>query len=357
MARTAVVLGVAALGVVVGFGGASRAQQSPDEPAVERPLTDRVSLSVDGHAVAPADQVEIELLVLGSAEEGADAETGHRAKLRGVLKALSELKSSFDEDAAAAAAGARAPAKDPPRDEAPKDPAKSAPTKEAPAPAAPEKDAGAEPPSFAIEVREAASMIGVMPGVSYRSSKPGSTVSIATGVVVKMEGLATVSRPKLRKRLVKIIDTALEAGVESGTGDARLRPSLRFQVKDHEALREAAYKDAITKARERASRLARLGGRELGPLSGISETAWSLRANRAEYRGANNANQNRWVQVVHQQRRADGQGFAALMGPADEMTSAMTQLELEVTLSLEFELGRVTAAPETAPAAAPGPGK
>jgi uncharacterized protein YggE len=301
------VAGVAA-GILVVLAAGLHAQEAPKSPdPAPQAKTDRIALTVEGHARAPADEVSVEFVVLAQAEVAADVEPLHRAKLRSVLEALDELGKRFAEEARG-----KAPGSD-------------------------------EPPPFTVELEERGSMVNV---TGYMAGQPRtravSTVQLATVVACRMKGIASCSHVKLRKRLLRIVDVAIDSGAELGAPDARLRPAFRFQPKDAEALREQAYKEGLDLARERASRLARLANRDLGPVSGVTEAAWSVRGNRSDYRGPQNQNQPYpWRDAAHQQRRADAQGVAALMSPIDEATTTMTEVEIEVTLAVEYELGKV----------------
>jgi uncharacterized protein YggE len=300
---------LSALVVLSTLAAGLRAQEDSSRPPPEPAKSERINLTVDGHASAPADQVTLDLVVLAAAEVGADAESAHRSKLRSVLQGLDELKERLADEER---------------------------TKK-------QDGEGPEPPPYTVEVHEGSSSVlvsGYMQGANR--AKPVSSIQVATVLSVKIKNAAAASRLKLRKRLIRIIDAALDAGAEMGAPDWRLRPGIRFEPRDPEALREAAYQDALSRARERASRLARLAGRELGAVSGISEQAWSVRGNRSDYRGYVNYNQmptNLWNQ--HQLRRADSQGLGALVSPIDEMTTTLSEIEIDTTLAVEFELGRV----------------
>ena len=296
-----------ALVVLGGLAAGLRAQEAP-APRPDAPRADRLSLVVEGHASAPADKVTVDFVVQQNGEVGGDVESIHRTKLRSVLQALDELKEKLV-------------AEDKKR-----------------------KDTdGAEPPAYTVQLDERSSMLqvsGFMAGPARQ--RPTSAIQLATVISVRLEGAASSSRLKLRKRLIRIIDAAIDAGVEFGAPDWRFKPSVRFEPRDFEELREAAYKDALDRARDRATRLARLAGRELGAVSGVSETAWSIRGNRADFRGPYNPNvPQQWN--AHNQRRADAQGLGALMGPIDERTSTLTELELATTIAVEYELGKVIA--------------
>ncbi len=301
------VAGVAAAILVVLAAGL-HAQEAPARPETgPQARPDRVALSVEGHARAPADEVSVDLVVLAQAEVASDVEPAHRSKLRAVLEALDELGKRFEEETRGRT---------------------------------PEAD---EPPPFTIDIEERGSVVNVTGSMGGPNrTRPVSNIQLATVVACRMKGIASSSHVKLRKRLLRIVDAALDAGAEPGAPDARLRPGLRFRPKDPEGLREQAYKEGLDLARERASRLAHLAGRDLGPVSGVTEVSWSVRGNRGDYRGPVNQNQPYpWRDAAHQQRRADAQGVAALMSPIDEATTTMTEVEMAVTLAVEYELGKV----------------
>ena len=297
-----------AVGILVVLAAGLHAQEAPTAPQeAQATKTDRIALTVEGHARAPPDEVTIELVVLAQAELASDVEPLHRTKLRSVLDALGDLGKRLDEEARTKVAEAD------------------------------------DPPPFTVTVEERGSMVNVTGYMAGQNrTRPVSTVQLATVVSCRMKGIASCSHVKLRKRLLRIVDAGIDAGAELGAPDARLRPSFRFQPRDAEGLREQAYKEALDLARERASRLARLANRDLGPVSGVTETAWSVRGNRSDYRGPVNQNQPYpWRDAAHQQRRADAQGVAALMSPIDEATTNMTEVEIAVTLGVEYELGKV----------------
>jgi uncharacterized protein YggE len=175
-------------------------------------------------------------------------------------------------------------------------------------------------------------MIGVAGVKPNEETKTEGTISVATAVIVRMAGIAQVPRPRLRRRLARILDTAIDAGADSGANGIGTRPAFRFKVKDNEELREAAHREAVTLGKARAAKLAHLCGRELGVLSNVAETAWTLRG------GA-----------------ADAVGFDGAVGKLGnnklnnyEMTTSTTEIELEVQLELDFDLGKVIPE-ETAP--------
>jgi uncharacterized protein YggE len=254
--------------------------QDDDAPAAK---PDRLAFVVHGNATVPADQVDVEVAVEAAAEDAVTAEKKHREKLKSVVKALEELKKTYDEK---------------------------------------DKDRDPPLPGFSIELREGRSIMGVRNGTNPEPST--GSVSVGTCVVVRMKGIEQAPRPELRKRLAKIMDTAIEAGADMGQGGVGARPAFRFRAKDNEALREAAHKDALEKAKTRAARLARLAGRALGPVSSLTERAWRLRAG---------------------SQTQDAVGFDVVVGRLGnnvpnnhEMTVSSTEIELEVELALEYEL-------------------
>ncbi len=294
----------------------------------EIPL-ERLSMTVQGHAVVQADQVEIEVVVQAQGEDGDTAEKRHRSKLKSVQAALERLKASFEGKEVAPEKpvkkkGAKKAEED--EEEAPRPKKKS----EEEVPDA--DDDAPDPPSFSIELREGRSSIGVARNAQNPDGSPtDGSVTVATAVLLKMKGISDCSRAKVRKRLARILDTAIEAGADSGAGGVGSRPAFRFRAKDNEELRGLAQADAIKKGRARAKKLADLAGRELGPLKAIGETGWLLRSGSTE-------------QV----------GFDSVIGRIGnnklnnyEMSTSSSDIELECELTLEFELGG-----EKAPAAA-----
>jgi len=324
----------------------------------------RVSLTAHGTARKVADAVDIEFVVEASDEDATSAEKKHRDKLARLVKALKELKASIDERVHGAA-GKESPSGKPaeppagealPKKAATDDAPAARPKKKKPADdededeprdrkkhkASAEEDSDAdpvEPPTFSIELREGRSMLGVSRDNQNGQGTPTSSVTVATAVIVHMDGLAEVSRPRLRKRLAQILDKAIEAGADSGGVDSGgpighgVRPAFRFRVNDNEGLREAAYKEALRAGKRRAQSLARLAGRELGMLTSVQETSWNLRA------GADDT----------------GAGFDVMVGRVGnnrpnnhDLLTSTTEIELEVGVAIEYELGKpLPQAPET----------
>jgi uncharacterized protein YggE len=289
------------------------------------PVEDRISFVVQGTAAAPADQLEVELTVQAQGEDGESAEKRHRAKLKAVSEALDKLKADIDgknpaNDKKSARHRVR-PKKsgdDEDDDDADEDAKKKA-DKPEPAP----RDESPDPPSFSVDVREGRSTVGIGAGVSNDGTQTPPSVTVATAVFVRMKGIAQVSRAKLRRRVARILDTAIDAGADSGL-DGGTRPAFHFRAADNEDLRARAHEDALNRARPRAARLARLAGRELGKCTLVTELSWILRSG-----------------------KQDEVGFDSVIGKIGsnslnnyEMTTSTTEIEIESNVQVEFELGR-----------------
>jgi len=290
---------------------------------------DRLSFSVQGSARVPADQIDLEFTVEGSGEDGATAQKQLAEKLKKVSKALGKLKAEIEGKPAPADEEAEPKKKkakkkktdDDSDDDTPGPRAKPKEKTEEPPKA---KDEGPDPPSFSIEVKEGRSTVGVNYQANANGQPATDMVTMATCLIVKMKGIADVGREKLRKRLATILDTAIEAGADSGFNGAGVRPSFRFRAKDNEELRALAQEDAVKKGRARAKRLAAITGRELGKLKSVTESRWMLHSG-----------------------RTDEVGFDAVVGKIGsnmmnnyELTVSTTEIELECTLTLDFELGK-----------------
>ena len=114
--------------------------------------------------------------------------------------------------------------------------------------------------------------------------KPGS-LTISQQVKLTVSGLAELEQPAVIDLVVELMDGAKEAGIESsGAMDQQAVMMMRFgmggmaggggavfKLKDPEALRKAAMKDAVSKARKDAATLAELAGAKLGGVVAISD--------------------------------------------------------------------------------------
>ena len=339
--------------LLVGSARRTRAQDDGSVRLAPAP-TDRLTLTVHGKVNGVADEVEIEFVVEASNEEAAEAERLHRAKLKKVLKTLEELRQALagekaPESEKAAKAESHQPGsparddEDAPRVRKKKAHAADDDDEGAPGTSKAKKrhkpssdDADADAPEDAgdglqvpIVVREGRSIFGLSRDDGQQPTDKGTQVTVATAVLVVMKGIADAPRVALRKRVARIVDAAIEAGCDSGGVDSGgpvghgVRPAFRFKVKDNEALRDAAYKVAVSTGRARAEHLAHFAGREVETLSIVRETGWQLRA------GMND----------------DGVGFDVVVGRLGnnkpnnhDLLVSTTECELEVQLELEFQL-------------------
>jgi uncharacterized protein YggE len=107
-----------------------------------------------------------------------------------------------------------------------------------------------------------AGRMGVQP------EKNDSPMTYSTKVVATINSLKTLDRAAFQKRVAQLIDVGIDAGAEGPDGEA---PVVRFIVKDFETVKKAAYKDAMSKAKERATSLAELAGKKLGDVISVVE--------------------------------------------------------------------------------------
>ncbi len=329
------------LAVFAPASGPAFGQDDSDRPRPIKaaPPEDRITFTVHGTAHAPADSVEVELVVQAQGEDAATAEKKHRDKLKAVQEALEKLKDSFEGKVSAErSTGDPEPSNkrkkkktdDADGDVKPEDakPEKSGgagaepPNKEAEPPG--EKDPPAKDLSLTIEMRDGRTSIGVNKSANETGQPQEGSVTVASCVIVRLSGLSQVPRGRLRKRLARILDTAIEAGADSGADGVGSRPAFRFRAKDNEELRAAAQADALGKARIRARNLASLAGCALGKLTGLAETGWLLRAG-----------------------SLDGVGFDSVVGKIGnnklnnyEMTTSTTEIELECEITVSYEMGK-----------------
>ncbi len=236
----------------------------------------RVAVNVKGQASAIADTVEVEFTVTARAEESVGAEKKFRSKLAEVLSALKEGKAAAKpakkHDEKAPDAAPRKKSSDDDDDDAPK---------KAPAPRA---DAPAEDaPAIPVEVAERGLTFGVK-AAKDDSSNPFKAIArmqgqgapatdppmqFSTKVVVAIKGVKKLDPKQIARRVSQLIDVGIDAGAD-GTDNGQA-PVIHFLVDDNETLRNAAYEDAMKKATARATKLATLGGRQLGPAVSIRE--------------------------------------------------------------------------------------
>jgi len=250
---------------------AASAALAGDEPP-------RVAVNVKGEATAAADTVEVEFTVSAHDDDSAGAERKYRHKLADVLAALKEGKAAAKPvkkdkpDKPDAAPAKKKPANDDDDDDAPK---KAPPKADAPA-----DDSTAPIP---VEISERGLTFGVK-GASNDGANPFKAIARMQGgaapnpdppmhfsskVVASIKGVKKLDTKLVARRVAQLIDVGIEAGAD-GT-DNGTAPSIRFIVDDMEALRSAAYADAMKKATTRATNLATLGGRQLGAAVSIRE--------------------------------------------------------------------------------------
>lgn len=109
-------------------------------------------------------------------------------------------------------------------------------------------------------------------------------IEVLTRLRVKLGSIGDVPAEQVLETVGKLIDTARDAGNDIGPTTAEINMSwrygrqingalARFVLEDFDKSREQAYQAAIDDARNRAERLARLTGVQLGPVESISELA------------------------------------------------------------------------------------
>jgi hypothetical protein len=279
----------------------------------------RLSVAARGQASATADSIEIEFTVSAHADESIEAEKKFRDKLAKVETALKDgdaktpakkkLADDDDDDAAPKKKKPATPKAKPPV--APKPPKKAAddddddepapkkkpeakPQDKAPdaEPKGDEKDEktpdakkDADPKAvaaipvevsdrnFTLAVKSAKGDDSPMAKLMARQmggapEKADSPMTFGCKVVATVRGVGSLDRAALGKRLAQLIDAAIEAGADGPDGDA---PVVHFQIKDSEALRKAAYADAMTRAKTRAQELAALADAHVGTVLSVTE--------------------------------------------------------------------------------------
>ena len=105
-------------------------------------------------------------------------------------------------------------------------------------------------------------------------------VQLRRKLVVSCTGIRELDEEALLQLVAKLLDVAQDAGGKVGGGSeynpyyGRYNASsgmVRFVLDDFESIQEKAYQAAIDDARKRATRLAGLSGRQLGPVAGVRE--------------------------------------------------------------------------------------
>jgi len=122
--------------------------------------------------------------------------------------------------------------------------------------------------------------------IDYNASQKTKTeVQLSRKLVVKASGLRELDEDAALQLVGRLLDVAQDAGAQVGTtasenlalrymygiGGAGAADLVRFVLEDAGKLQEQAYEKAVADAKERAERLARLSGVELGPVLAVRE--------------------------------------------------------------------------------------
>jgi uncharacterized protein YggE len=106
-------------------------------------------------------------------------------------------------------------------------------------------------------------------------------VQLSRKLVVNCTNIKDMDEEALLQLVARLLDVAQDAGAKVGGGGdfnpyswrygANNTALVRFILDDFDPLMDKAYQEAITDARSRAVRLAKLSGVELGPVAGVRE--------------------------------------------------------------------------------------
>lgn len=347
-----------------------------------------VTVTARGQATTVADSVEVEFTVTAHTEECVEAEKKFRDKLARVEKALKEgeptaapkKKSSDDDEDDApkkktrpkvgASAAPGPPSVKPPANKKRKKPADDDDDDETPAPkkksdakkddskdddsgddskkdaskkddskkedAKPKAEKSADTAgSIAVVVTERNLSISVksskveenglarvMAGrMGVQPEKNDSPMYFTCKVVATIDGVKGLDRTALCKRIAQLIDLGIDQGADGSDGDA---PVVRFLCREGESLRKAAYKDAMKRAKDRASELADLAGRSLGGVASVQETAAPVSQPKADDASSQG---EKVVAMIYGLKTQNGATVVPTM-----------DLEAEVELRVDFEL-------------------
>ncbi|GAC1452244.1 MAG: hypothetical protein NVSMB9_37230 [Isosphaeraceae bacterium] len=118
-----------------------------------------------------------------------------------------------------------------------------------------------------------------------QNTRAKTEVQLSRKLVVKGSNIRKLDEDGVLQLVAKLLDVAQDAGGKVG-GQNNFNPYqynpyqnsnsnslVRFVLDDFDKLQEEAYEKAVADARERAKRLARLSGVELGPIVAIREVA------------------------------------------------------------------------------------
>jgi len=121
----------------------------------------------------------------------------------------------------------------------------------------------------------------MMNGMPQTPGKP--QIEVTSTIRLRLKNVREMPPEELVKTVGKLIDVAQDAGVSIGLSQAEIMmrqrygnyspqtTNVRFVVADLAELREKAYEMAVTDARSRATRLAKLNGVKLGPTVSVQE--------------------------------------------------------------------------------------
>ncbi len=160
-------------------------------------------------------------------------------------------------------------------------------------------------------------------------------VQVAEQLRLVLKDLDKIENEKLMDTLLKVLDTAKDNGLVVGPGlpqnyyqmqmamqQGRAQSMITFKLPDPKDLRDAAYKDAMDNARNRAQRLADLSGVKLGKIVSIREGVVG---------GSPNVNVS--VDPYGNAMRAPTEGT--------DLTSQMfTEIPIKVALTVQFEIAK-----------------
>ncbi len=108
-------------------------------------------------------------------------------------------------------------------------------------------------------------------------------VQLSRKLIVKCSNVRKMEEDKLLQQIGKLLDVAQDAGAHVGKSNEynpyyydyyynrNNQGLVRFVLDDFDKLQEEAYEKAVTDARTRAQRLAKLSGIELGPIVSVRE--------------------------------------------------------------------------------------
>jgi len=127
----------------------------------------------------------------------------------------------------------------------------------------------------------AAAMQAMMRGQAVTNEK--QQIEISTPVRLQLTGIDQMPLAELFKVIGKMLDVARDTGATLGltqaetyrnyySGQRQTAQIVRFVIRDLNEMREQAYERAVTDARRRGERIARLSGVKLGPITSVHET-------------------------------------------------------------------------------------